>query len=178
MIDRAAVTHSRRFEGAVALAIAPLGFRSHMRGIFTTPIATQVRAWLGLNRAVEGEHVEINPAFGIRHQQVEAIVAELTNRRDTGFHPPTVAASLGYLTPADAYQPLILRDDDNVAAAADSLADDLRRYALPFARANLDHASLVVLLTRPPFRDRNSEPYRAPVVRFLLGNTDEALSAP
>lgn len=151
-----------------------LGFKKRGGQIFTMDVSEGVLGWLGLNRATRhrspGE-VEINPVVGVRHQEVERIVAELRHEAFHAYQPPTVSTSLGYLMPDNRYQAWILTDDAEEEAA--DLVSAVNDYAVPFMDSTTGLAGLCQRLDERMGFDHQLV-YRRPVAHLLAGNVDRA----
>ena len=98
---------------AACRVLFSVGFKKRSGGeIFTTEVAAGILGWLGLNRGLVGSNdavIEINPVVGIRHQEIERIVAELKGVKFHGYAPPTVSVHLGYVTTGKVLFALVLR---------------------------------------------------------------------
>lgn len=118
---------------AVRPGLADLGFKKRSGEIFTAELADGVLGWLGLNRAYRrGEdRMEVNPVVGVRHQEVERLVAELSDEPFHPYIPPTVSTPLVYLPPGGQYEPWLFGHGEPAGPAA-SLVAAVRDSGLPF----------------------------------------------
>lgn len=158
---------------AVAPLLAKIGFRKRAGEIFTVELSKDVLGWLGLNRAtkhrVAGE-VEINPVVGVRHQEVERMVAELRGEKVHAYQPPTIGTHLGYLLPEARYKSWVFTAD-RAKAMADEMAAAIAEHGLAFmqsmkglgelCRAIEERSGLAII--------ESQAVYRRPVV-WLLSN--------
>ncbi|MBA2479677.1 MAG: hypothetical protein H0V44_03365, partial [Planctomycetes bacterium] len=79
-------------------AMEGIGFKRRSQEIYTHPITKNVVGWVGLNRKVAAdESLEINPVIGVRHQEVEKMVAQLSGVEFHQYIPPSISIPLGYL---------------------------------------------------------------------------------
>jgi hypothetical protein len=154
------------------------GFRSRPGDIFTRPVASGVLGWLGLNRAVGRRDglVEVNPVVGVRHQTVEAMVAELLGEKVRGYVPPTLSSSLGYLMPGERYQPWTFGGDVPVASTAKRLAAAVVEYGMPYIERYGSLEAIVEALSNGA-GVREVAAYRLPVGYLLLGEPQRARDA-
>ena len=79
-------------------------YRRAKPGIFIRNDGQKVLSWVGLNQAKRGGFVETNPVVGVRHQAIEALVAELNGEPFDEVVPPTAAMNVGYILASDRYQ--------------------------------------------------------------------------
>lgn len=155
--------------------LAQLGFRKRAGDVLTVELGRDVLGWLGLNRATRhhpaGE-IEINPVVGVRHQEVEQIVAELRGEKFHKYVPPTVSTSLGYLMPEHRYRAW------NISAVGAGIPpakmlEEVEAYALPFMRRLTELSELCVELDRG-LGYEHQVAYRRPVAWMLLGDVARA----
>src|ERR1700690_3262959 len=75
------------------------GFERRKSGIFTIKMSADAIGWIGLNTATRGQKgfLEINPVVGVRNQQIERLVAELTGEKFDEITPPTLCGNTGYM---------------------------------------------------------------------------------
>ena len=154
------------------------GFRPRTGDIFTRSVAGDVISWLGLNRAVgpSGAPVEINPVFGVRHQALESLVAELLGAKTHCYIPATLSISLGYLMPNSKYRSWMFSGDSPVAGVADDLVAAVREYGPPYVKR---HDSLAAIVQSMESGEGVKEfaALRLPVGYFLLGQRSLAMGA-
>jgi len=120
---------------AVVGAMLNLGFKKRTGMIFTRSVAEGVLGWVGLNQATRRQapgHVEVNPVIGIRHQQVERIVAQLRHKKFHPYIPPTVSRPLGYLMPEANYRTWVLGAVEATQAQSADLVGAILSYGQPF----------------------------------------------
>lgn len=156
--------------------LAQLGFRKRAGDVFTVELGGDVIGWLGLNRANRhrpaGE-MGINPVVGVRHQEVERIVADLRGEKFHAYIPPTVSTSLGYLMPEHRYRAWVFGAQDGGDHAAE-MVDAVATYALPFMRRMTGLSELCGELDRG-LGYEHQVVYRRPVAWMLSGNAAHAL---
>jgi len=152
-------------------------YRKAKLGIFIKSGGPGLLMWLGLNRAKRSGLVEINPVVGIRHQDVEALVAELNGEKADQVVPATAAMNVGYLTQADRYQAFLFgegRPDDEVAS---ELTDAVLSAGRRFLYENEDLTGLINTLSTSKRLNPEQTAYRLPVALFLAERVDEAAQA-
>jgi hypothetical protein len=79
-----------------------LGFKKCKWQIYTLSLANEeVIGWLGLNTGTHRSDsaLSINPMIGVRHQEIEALVAKLTGRLAHRCIPPTIVHNLTHDMP-------------------------------------------------------------------------------
>lgn len=156
-------------------ALTNLGFRKRSGGIYTWPISDDVLGWLGLNRA--SRHlptgvVEVTPIVGVRHQEVERVVAEMRDERFHPYLPPTVNLPLRMLIPSVRSERWIL-DRADPFIGAERLADVAAKFVLPFYHSVSTLPEICDLLDRGIGHEHQLI-YRRPTAWQLLGKADHA----
>ena len=131
-----------------------------------------------LNRIVVGigafAKVLLNPVVGVRHQDVEKVVADLRGDKFHGYLPPTVSSPLRYLMPADERCDWVVVGSVDDVVVADDLATAVERYGFEFMRAAGDLAGLIAAL-RVGHGHGHQNAYRLPVaLRLARGFEEEA----
>jgi len=156
--------------------LAMLDFEKRKSGILTIKITDDVIGWIGLNKATRGQRgfLEINPVLGVRNQQIEKLVAELTREKFDEFVPPTLSGNIGYMTPANKFRPYLFSENGTVEPIVEELVNDVCEYGLPFIRAHSDMVALVEGMCECRFAVKFMVAYRIPVSFFLLGRMDAA----
>jgi hypothetical protein len=160
---------------AVSVLLGDLGFkRRQVAGVFTIDLGTGVLGWLGLNRATKRHSgaVEINPVIGVRHQEVERLVAELRGDRFHQFVPPTVSRPLGQLMPDGGYAAWLF--ESGSTAAAVELVRSVDQYGLPAMRSMNDLRELRRKIEEG-WGFQHQLVYRLPVVIWLQGDAVSAI---
>lgn len=151
--------------------LAELGFKKRTGAIFTMELTANVLGWLGLNRATRhrqpGE-VEVNPVVGVRHQDVERLVAELRGERYHSYLPPTVSIPLGYLFPEPRYRSWVLAPKGSELTARE-MVSAIVEYGIPYMQSTIDLRQLCRELDRKDGFE-NLLVYRRPVAWFLSGD--------
>jgi hypothetical protein len=153
----------------VARLLASNGFRKRAGEIFTLDLATCVLGWVGLNRASKhhpaGEF-SINPVVGVRHQEVERLVAELRGDKLHGYVPPTLSIPLGQLMPGASFRQWSFSKVASDEAARD-MVDAIVTYAVPFIRRSSVLLRICEELMQPGLEHQLI--YRRPIAWMLLG---------
>lgn len=180
-VDHARTMAARtKGEGWVLLAaqLQELGFARRAGQVFTREVADNVLGWLGLNRASRHQAAgvfEVNPVIGIRHQEVERVVAELRAERFHPYQPPTVSMPLGYLMPGERYRAWIV-DDAEPESSVEDLAAAVAGYGLGFVDSGVTLGSLCTLLDKG-FGFEHQLVYRRPVAWVLDGDIMRAVES-
>lgn len=164
-------------EDLIALVRAPLGglgFTKSSGYVFTSLAGSECLGWLGLNHGVEPRRgVEVNPVIGVRHQQVERIVASLLGEPFHASLPPTISLPLSVLTPeAPALWTFFV--DGDIDATAGSMVTTIEQAALPFVARTTTLPDLLACAERGW---GHSLDVRVPVLLALLGEHDRATAA-
>ena len=160
---------------AVVPMLTGLGFKKRAGDVLTIELAQDVLGWLGLNRATRhrraGE-VEVNPVVGVRHQEVERVVADCRGERFHAFQPPTVSVPLGYLLPTRRYQGWVLGGEDSEAHAT-GMVQAIQDHGLPFMHATAPLPQLCAQL-EAGLGFEHQLLYRRPAAWFVAGEPQRA----
>lgn len=162
---------------AIADRLQDLGFKKRAGAVFTVDVADATLGWLGLNTASRHQppgRVEVNPVVGIRHQDIERIVAELRGDRFHPYLPPTVNTPLGYLMPGSRYKAWLLDTSD--VAGEDNLVRAVAAYGLSFMRSGATLAEIRRLLDEGLGFDHQLV-YRRPVALAITGDIAGSLQS-
>jgi hypothetical protein len=152
-----------------------LGFRKRSGRIFTIPVSDGMMGWVGLATSVGGRpkgQRGVSPTVGLRHHEVERIVAELLGEK---FAPdqPTVSHPLGYLMPERSnIQWEFGRADDQ--SEARSMVGAIRAYGLPFIWDHADLDRLCALIDTGIGFEHQLQ-FSRPVANWLAGRQARAI---
>jgi hypothetical protein len=130
---------------------------------------------LGLNVAVDREDgcVEVNPIVGVRAQEVEQLVTQLSGRNAHNPFLPTISTNLGYVMPQASYYRRLFCSYDDLDAGAAELTQLVVSFGLPFMRRNSNLEDLSQSMEgHVGWPDVIS--YSLPVAYVLLGQLDRA----
>lgn len=157
-------------------ALASVGFRKHSGDVYTRQVAEGVLGWLGLNRAVNrGDGLlEVNPVVGVRHQELERVVAGLLDERFHGYSPPTVSVHLGYVMPEGRYRPWLVGSDAPVRDVAAGMVAAVVAYGLPFMDERASLEAVVGSMSDDRAGIAEQLAFRRPVGYLLLGEAERA----
>jgi hypothetical protein len=172
------VTWMRVAERMSAPLLIEQGFRKRAGAIFTIPITDDVLGWLALNTATKYEpagQVEVNPIVGIRHRQVEELVARLCEEKPHAYMPATARTPIGYIMPGRRYVTWTM--NECAPDVAREMVAAIVEYGLPFMGDNADLPALLSLLESGHFGPANQVPYRVPAIWLLLGDIERAVSS-
>ena len=171
----ASVTKERGVAESVTPLLAELGFKKRAGDIFTVELAEDVIGWLGLNRATQGRppgEVEVNPVVGVRHQEIERIVAELRGEKFHAYQPPTISTPLGYLLPQARYRAWIFVSSGASNTAKEMVAA-IAEHGLPFMRSVVKLSDLCRCLEEMSGFEHQLI-YRRPTAWLLAGDMTRA----
>jgi hypothetical protein len=144
-----------------------MGFVRDTGNVFASPVSTNVFAVVGLNKAIEANHVEVNPVMGLRHVAIESLIDKILRLPEVAKYAMTIGASLGYLMPESRYRPLLITNDVDSKRAAYDLALDVERYGLPFVRKHKELTAIARAVQSPPFNAEYRRIYTLPAVLYL-----------
>jgi hypothetical protein len=159
----------------IAAALEREGFRVRRPGILAIDTAPGFCGWLGLNvvaRRGLGD-TEVNILVGVRCEEVESIVGELSNQASARYFVATIRTHIGYLTAVSAYQPWYAAPD----APADCISEivsTISEIGLPFMRKNSGLVQIVRRFRDGQYADADHQMYRLPVCLYLLGDVPQA----
>jgi len=131
---------------AYSLALAREGFTKREEDYYTITLSEDVLGWVGLDRARRGPRravLEIDIGVGLRNQPLEQLVAELKEVEYHDYFPPSIGMNIGYLMPKQIYTPWLFDNQTDIAAAVLQGMADLRKYAFPFMRSNIQLKKLL-----------------------------------
>jgi hypothetical protein len=162
--------------GAVRGPLEEFGFEKRAGEVFTLELGDGVFGWLGLNRAYRRSEdaLEVNPVVGVRHQEVERLVADLRAETFHPYLPPTASTPIGYLTPAGRYSPWVFQRGSTMSAEAEDLVDAVAQHGVPFMQVSTGLGELRRLI-EAGLGFAHQLVYRHPVVCLLAGDREAAL---
>jgi hypothetical protein len=149
------------------------GFRRGRHGVLLRPIRSGFETFIGLNTATHrGDGlVGINPVMGLRDDEVEHLVTELTG------HPSivTLTVSLGYLMPERRYIEWTFGAPKQ--ETADELLYCIRTYGCPAMESLASREAVIDAFKERQNRGPTSlyRQYSLPVAYLLHGDRDSAL---
>jgi hypothetical protein len=164
----------KRVNTQADIELARVGMTRRKEGIYTRELGDDHVGWLGLNRAVHrGDGaLELNPVVGVRNQQLERLVAQLSDQPFHEYIPPSVSVHVGYLGAERRYLPWLFDEKGQVDKQVRRMADAVVRDSFPFMEANLGLKNLVAALKK--YAPRQSQRVRVPAALLLLGEHDRA----
>jgi len=157
----------------LGIKLAALGLRPRSPGIFTVELAPGYLGWLGLNKAVFDDTVEINPVVGVRNEELEKLVTQFAGV-DQPFLQPSVASPLGYLLPGNSYVTFQFGAADDYDVRADEIVTLIRDYGLPFMRAHQELPALCHRIRTAYHGPANQQAYRLACGYYLQRRVPEA----
>jgi len=169
--------NDRMIRDAVTPVLENVGFKKRADLIYTIDLAEGAIGRVGLNNTSEhcprGE-VEVNPVVGVRHQEVERLVAELSGEKFHAYLPSTISTPIGYVMPEARYLKWIFNAGCAEAEAAD-MAVAIEEYGLAFMRAHTDLKDICrALEPRSGFMIEWLAIYRRPVAWYVAGDMSRA----
>jgi hypothetical protein len=153
-------------------ALLPLGFEKR-HGILTIPTADAFVGWLGINATSRRGVTEVNLVVGVRSEEAEALIGDLTGKNASRFYPATISIHIGNLMPIRTYHPWYLPSEPSPDVVWD-IVQSVREIAVPFMRSNSDLRRIVERLGPGVFAHREHAAYRLPVCWLLLGDKGRA----
>jgi hypothetical protein len=128
------------------------------------------KGFLGLNVvAVRGRGLaEANLVVGVHSEQVESIVAQLSNE-SLQYLVPTIRTHIGYLMANPGYHPWFVRPDANEEYISE-LVQVVLDVGVPFMKQNSDLVEIVKRFREGGYADVGHKMYRLPVCLSLLGD--------
>jgi hypothetical protein len=174
------VTTSNDFTKAVLREVDQrlhdVGFERRRPRILVRDSGEDVLGTVGLNVAIRrgGGILEINPVVGVRHQQIERLVATLTGDALDEVVPATLAGNVGYLSPQNRYVAFLFAETGEIAPVATQLCGAVATYGLAFIEKVTGLAELVRAMQNARFGIPFVTDYRIPVGLALLGQHEEA----
>lgn len=159
----------------VVSALSKLGFKKRAGEIFTIEATEDVIGSVWLNKATQHHApgvVEVNPVVGVRHQEVERMVAELRGEKFHSYLPTTISSPIGYLMPEGRYRAWMF-GPGQPAGAADDLASAVAAHGVPFIRRMTALAALCEAIDNE-LGIEDQLMYRRPVAWRIAGDTDRA----
>jgi len=166
----------RPYLEAVTTRLEALGFRKRRAGVFTIELANNVDGWVGLNTATRhrppGE-VEVNPVVGVRHRDIENLVADLRGEKRHAYLPPTISTPLGYVTPAQRYLAWVFSPGTE-AEQGDALVAAVAAHGLDYMRVRVDLTELCRSLAEKGAGPEHQIAYRRAVAWLLAGDRNRA----
>ena len=170
--------HSRRapaITSRIAAALEREGFRARRPGVLAIDTAPGFCGWLGLNvvaRRGLGD-TEVNVLVGVRCEEVESIVRELSNQASARYFVATIRTHIGYLMAVATYQPWYVAPDapdDCISEIVSTISD----IGLPFMKENSDLVQIARRFRDGRYADADHQMYRLPVCLYLLGDVRQA----
>lgn len=152
--------------------ITAMGFVWIASRRYHAQIARHTSGWIGLNVAHRASILEINQVVGIVDQRIEKLMDSLEHYR-TGL-PNTWMTSIGYLLPAQRYDPLLMGEVSDIEPELDRLMGMLNEYALPTMRRLSDIAELSRQLEPMNSIPANLRCWYSPAAAYLARDYDTA----
>jgi hypothetical protein len=160
----------------VEQGLADVGFERRRPRIVVRNCGADVLGTVGLNVAIQrgGGILEVNPVVGVRHQQIERLVATLTGDAFDEVVPPTLAGNVGYLSPQNRYVAFLFSETAEIEQVASQLCDAVATHGIAFIEKMTGVAELVHAMQTVRFGIPFVTDYRIPVGLALLGQHEEA----
>lgn len=155
-------------------ALAAVGFTRFRKEAMDWPLDGDFHCWVGLNSALESEHVDINPFGGVHVVPIEKCWTVLKIGKYPGKYSRTVATyarHMGELTPDE---PMFrFTHSTDVDAEADRLARLYASAGLAYARS-ISTFELLLPLLQGRIEMRGAYPERVASCLYLMGRKKEA----
>lgn len=159
----------------IAAGLAEAGMQKRKGDIFTRELVSGVLGWVGLNRAVRRTEgiLEINPVIGVRHQELEQLVARFLEEDFHPYVPPTISIALGYLTAEQRFRSWLFDDKSDQRAVAQTLVATITEFGNPFMAAHSTLAAIAKAMEAETGIPSDLA-YRLPVAYVLIGDPAKA----
>lgn len=133
---------------------------------------------IGFGIAMYGEkHVQyLNPSIGVIYRDVNKLELHLRNLEKTKYPEYVgfmVGSALGYLMPENSYKEWRFSDNEDVTIEANSMADAIIEYGLPYLDLLSDRTELICGLEIGKYSQGDG--YLLPILHYLNGNNKRAL---
>src|SRR5579863_9021559 len=161
-------------------ALVQNGMQRCSPGIALRRLPGGCTGFVGLNKATRktGGALEIGPVIGVRHEEMERMVAQFSGIEFHDCSPFPIAESIGYLMPKRAYFAWTFSTDaaqnhDTVAMMVEAIV----RYGFPYMDTYGSLRAIVDVLQSPHKVNSPVKTTRLPIGLYLLGEKDAADSA-
>lgn len=167
---------ARRAIDACGANLTKIGFKKRAGTVYSYAVTDDVLGFLGLNSAGNRPSgpFEVNPVVGVRHQPLERIVAELSEKKPHGYLPPSISTPLGYLMPEARYQAWMFDDPTSVDSIATSLGAAVVDYGMPYIREHDSLEKIVASLSATKHSAGDQVAMRLSLGFGLLGDSARA----
>ncbi len=162
--------------GTLENCFQSIGFEKRKWHIYVFSLNEHVSGWLGLNKIIKGDFLDINPVIGVTHKQVEDIFARLAHLPRKSHPTATLSSPLGYLTPQNRYATWRFEDGLSDKSSATNLSEILRVYGLPFMQQHTDLQAICRTMSQSRHMPPDLIRYRLPIIYELLGQHAEAIA--
>ena len=155
-------------------ALTAAGFARFRKEGVDWPLEGDFHCWVGLNSALESEHVDVNPFVGVHVVPIEKLWTTLKIGKYPGKYNRAVATyarHMGELTPDEPIFRFTLHTD--VDAEAARLARVYSSAGLTYARSIAKYELLLPLL-QSRVAMRGAYPERVASCLYLMGRKEEA----
>jgi hypothetical protein len=136
----------RRFIEKATSELSSFGFKKRAGQIYTCDIAEDYLGWIGLNQGTyPNEGFEINPVIGVRHQELEKLVAVLQKKKPHQYIPSTTSRPLGYLMPEKSYKTwtFALAAPEKMDSPVMNMITAIEDFGLPFMKNHLSIDAII-----------------------------------
>jgi hypothetical protein len=146
--------------------------------IYTKPLGSQVRAWVGLTGTTTPDTLTLGPLIGLRHDLVQHWVSVCLGADPVRSTEPTVSIGLLSLLSRSRTSPawlLVQGEDERNAETWELLGRDIDEYAMPWILDRSTNDALVESLRRIEGADTSR--LKLPVLLWIMGRPDDARQA-
>jgi hypothetical protein len=152
------------------------GFSYRGRSWYEKPLGSGATAIVTLapNTHRGDQAVYINPSLGIRHEQLEQLLAQLSRTEPGKFTPATIGTSLGYATPARKHIMYSFTPGDEFSDKVKGLVQAISKDGLTWMQKNQSIDAIYDGLAAFRFADRDAARFRIPLVHYLRGDYESA----
>jgi hypothetical protein len=165
-----------RLFSTITQRLCESGFQKRQSGVLIVRISNEIVGWVGLNTAFEkkGEILRVNPVIGVRHQRLEAFVAELLGLKMHPYIPPSIASNVGYLTPQKSYVAWSFSKTNGCETPLGEIVGAIEQFGRPFMQKHGDLRTLYDTMCDSGLGIPHELDYRVPAAAILLNKPAEA----
>ncbi|MCK1383306.1 hypothetical protein [Bradyrhizobium sp. 21] len=173
------------FKATLSDQLTAIGFDMSSETVFAKKISSDVLGCIGYLESTNA----VRPFLGVRFEQVEKIYREVASvdlviAQSVPRYFPTLLRSLHHIKEDDASNSVLVRRDtgylhveyDTVSHICDQILADVREVGLKFIETNLSLSAAAKTMAEGRGGGIGSIAYRLPIIYWLLGQEDEALS--
>ena len=115
-----------------------IGFVKRSQGFMTRDVGHEILGGVSFNCVSyrREDAVEVNVMVGVRHAELQKVVAKYKMTPYKDYEPMTFGEHLGYLMPEKSYLPYIFQGSASIEHRSRDVIIAFQRYGMPFMKAN------------------------------------------